>query len=352
MQKRTKKIVNIALNIVIGIVCVIILLLAVSTINNKDRGYNSIFGHSLYAVKSDSMKGDNKDSFNKGALVIGKVLKTDEQKKELEVGNVITFWAKDTETGTNYLNTHRIIEVREGGLDYITKGDNTLSEDPVVNIGKIVSVYKFHLGGIGNIIIFVQSITGFLVVVVIPSLLIVVYALYNLFRAYSGYNKAKLAAEMEAKLLQERTRDQAKHDANKLAQEEAKKAAEQAQAEKEAQLRAELEAKIKAEMEAEQAEKAKEAAKPAPKAKTEPASKPAAAKTTASKPAAPKKPAAAKTTASKPAAPKKPAAAKTTASKPAAPKKPAAAKTAPAGKTTAKKKQSAPKAATKEKADE
>ncbi len=340
MQKRTKKIVNIALNIVIGIVCVIILLLAVSTINNKDRGYNSIFGYSLYAVKSDSMKGDNKDSFNKGALVIGKVLKTDEQKKELEVGNVITFWAKDTETGTNYLNTHRIIEVREGGLDYITKGDNTLSEDPVVNIGKIVSVYKFHLGGIGNIILFVQSITGFLVVVVIPSLLIVVYALYNLFRAYSGYNKAKLAAEMEAKLLQERTRDQAKHDANKLAQEEAKKAAEQAQAEKEAQLRAELEAKIKAEMEAEQAEKAKEAAKPAPKAKTEPASKPAA----------PKKPAA-KTAASKPATPKKPAA-KTTASKPATPKKPAAAKTAPASKTTAKKKQSAPKAATKEKADE
>jgi len=359
MQKRTKKILNIALNVVIGIVCVMILLLAVSTISNRNKGYNSILGYSLYAVKSDSMKGDAKDSFDKGALVISKVLKTDSEKKGLNKGDVITF--KDlTADRKDFINTHRIVEVVANGDVYITKGDNSPANDPDTIYKDVIGVYKFHINKVGDAILFVQSTTGFLIVVVVPSLLIVVYALYNLFRAYSGYSKAKAAAEMEQRLLQERARDQAKHDANKLAEEQAQKAAEQAQAEKEAQLRAELEAKIKAELEAEKAAKAEEKkAESAPKVeeKAKP-SKPAtpAKKTTASKPTTAKKPTAAKTTASKPATGKtttasKATATKATASKP-APKKAATAKAPATGKATTEKQPSAPKTATKEKADE
>lgn len=299
MQKRTKKIVNIALNILIGIVCVVILLLAVSTINSKDKGYNNILGYSLYAVKSDSMKGSEKDSFDKGALVISKVLKTDEQKRTLKVGDVVTFRAFDVSTATDFINTHRIIEVRAGGLDYITQGDNSPGVDPVVNSANVISVYKFHIKGLGKPILFMQEPKGFLIVVVIPSLLIVVYALYNLFRAYGSYNKAKVEAEIQERQAQERARDQARFDANKLAEEQAKQAAEKALAEKEAQIRAEMEAKIKAELQAEQAIKAPESKPPVQNA---PAKAPAKA---SAKAPATKKPTAAKTTATKkPSAPK------------------------------------------------
>ncbi|MGI6214044.1 MAG: hypothetical protein ACOYIQ_05800 [Christensenellales bacterium] len=311
MQKRTKRILNIAANSVIGVICVIILLLAVSTINSKDDGYSSLFGYSLFAVKSDSMTGSNKDSFPKGALVVAKVLK-DDQKKGLPVGKVITFKAFDAEQGVYYLNTHRIYAV--DGDNYITKGDNYNEPDrDEVIYFNVISEYRYHIKGVGAVINFVQSTQGFLIVVVIPSLLIVAYAVYNLLRAYSGYNKAKLAAELEQKLARERAEDQAKHDSNKLAEEE--------QAAKEAQLRAELEAKIKAEMQAEQAQKeaaaaiaegpvAKEDAKPAAEpVKKAPVKKPAAEpvkKAPVKKPAAPK-PAAKTATAPKTATKKTPA---------------------------------------------
>jgi signal peptidase len=187
---KVKKILTKTANIIAVIIAVFVLIVAVSS--------TKIFGVTLYAVKSDSMKGDNPDSFNKGDLIFVKLINA-EQQQDLKVGDIITFY--DMINGKRELNTHRIVSIETVGTttQITTKGDNASGEDTPIDMGSsdIVGVYSFKIGGLGNVILFIQSPTGFLVSVVIPSILVVIYCAYLLFKNLNVYNKEKKQIDME-----------------------------------------------------------------------------------------------------------------------------------------------------------
>lgn len=107
-----------------------------------------IFGYSDVVVVSGSMEP---------TLEIGDLLIIHEQKK-YDIDNIVTF------QGDTRLVTHRVVEV--AGSLYTTKGDsNNVNDTPQTAITEIQGKMVLRLRGIGNIVFFLKSPFGMLVVI-------------------------------------------------------------------------------------------------------------------------------------------------------------------------------------------
>ena len=161
---------QVALVVVAITISAIVIANPVITTNEVSKGQTK-----LLPVKTNSMDGTAKDSFAEGDLIIGKKPK---DVLSLEIGQIVTFVG--TVNGSEALITHRIVEVisDEDGkaVTYITRGDNnpdTMTE--TVNPYKVLAVYSSHLKGVGAAILWLQTPTNFLLVIVLPLVLLFVY---------------------------------------------------------------------------------------------------------------------------------------------------------------------------------
>lgn len=207
MEGKTKKILKIVLNVIVYVLFALILLLTVLIVSSNGKGYTSLFGTAFVTVESDSMDGDREDSFKEGALLKLEILSY-EEKLELKEGDIISFY--DNVSGHQFVNSHRIIEVRgeANGTSFVTQGDKAGA--PVDStprrveevIGKVVG----HTNGIGKVFQFIRTTAGFVVCIVLPCLLLVAYCVYDLVRIIREQKKAdkeKSKEQLKQELLQE-----------------------------------------------------------------------------------------------------------------------------------------------------
>ena len=232
------------LNTVVNVILVIAIVLAafctyVSFVSTSGSGTPSIFGISIFSIRTDSMY----PNLVAGDLIIGKAVDPADLRKE----DIITYWT--VVDGQKVLNTHRILGIYDGGgyLIFETKGDaNTAIDVLTVHENAIVSKYTgLRVKGLGKVFDYLQTSTGFLLVVVIPVFLFFLYHLVQFFRTLFEYQNVKNRIKFE----QERGRTE-----DMIAQQEA------AQANARAQMEAELREKLKAEILANMAAQQKEAA--------------------------------------------------------------------------------------------
>ena len=246
VSKRQKvgKIVSYTINIISVIIMIFSVFIVATYLSSQDRGYPVYFGKSYCVVQSDSMAADTsqRDNFEEGDVICFKVL-NDQEKLNLQVGDVVTFW--DYNIGvTKVLNTHRIYEVRNnpttGEIEYSTKGDNNISYDRDQasqqlwrKASDMQGIYLGKAPGIGNFLIFIQSKTGFAVLVVVPCVLIMIYCATLVILNLIKYTKQKaviqhednveaMREQMKAELLREmeEKRKQEEQDAAKDSTEE------------------------------------------------------------------------------------------------------------------------------------
>lgn len=207
MEGKTKKILKIVLNVIVYVLFALILLLTVLIVSSNGKGYTSLFGTAFVTVESDSMDGDREDSFKEGALLKLEILSY-EEKLELKEGDIISFY--DNVSGHQFVNSHRIIEVRgeANGTSFVTQGDKAGA--PVDStprrveevIGKVVG----HTNGIGKVFQFIRTTAGFVVCIVLPCLLLVAYCVYDLVRIIREQKRAdkeKNKEQLKQELLQE-----------------------------------------------------------------------------------------------------------------------------------------------------
>lgn len=120
-------------------------------------------------VKSGSMSG----TIETGDLMFAH---TPEDTSTFQKGDIIVYWDK-AEGGS--LVTHRIIDVtkdNDGKLAYRTKGDaNTTADAKLVYPEKIVGTYQGKIPGLGNVALFMQTIPGLIVCVILPLAIFVIY---------------------------------------------------------------------------------------------------------------------------------------------------------------------------------
>lgn len=249
--------VKIALNVVFYILILLVLLFSISNIRakNKNDQIPNIFGKGYLNVLSDSMTGDNKDSFNTGDMIIVKIANKKNISK-LEVGNIVTFYdyrlASNKGAGSA-LDTHRIVYIDKTNNDsyvYYTVGDkiakqlnfdasklnadnyltilNSLGSNNYQAFGstEIRGIYSGKWSGFGKTI---QTINNhFIAIIIVPVAILLFFEIgvlvLNIMRAreeklklemketsqelanqetISADEKEKLKAELRAELLKE-----------------------------------------------------------------------------------------------------------------------------------------------------
>jgi signal peptidase len=242
-EKQPKKALNTVINVIL-IVAIVVAVIAtyVSFVSTSGNGVPSIFGLRLFSIQTDSMQ----DTLNPGDLAIGTRVK---DTNDLRPGDIITYWT--IINGERVLNTHRIIEIYDGGeyLIFQTKGDNNTLEDPLtVDSREVIAKYQFRIPGLGKVFDYLQTSTGFLLVVVLPVFVFFIYHLIQFFRVLFEYQNVKNRIKYEQE--RGRTEDMIAAHAQEVAKKEAERAA--MEAELREQLRAELLASMAAEQQAKQ----------------------------------------------------------------------------------------------------
>lgn len=249
-------------NTIINIVLVIAIILAAvctytSYVSTSGNGVPSIFGLRVMSIQTESMYPTMKP----GDLIFDTAVK---DTSKLKIGDIITYWT--VIDGERVLNTHRITEIYDGGgyLIFQTKGDNNTIEDSLtVHESEIVGQYNgMKIAGLGKLFDYLQTSTGFLIVVVIPVAIFFLYHLIQFFRVLFEYQSVK------NKLLYEKERGKNED----LVEDEKRKLEENRQAERK-RMETELREKLRAELLAASAPAAEEAPAVAeePKTKEKPA---------------------------------------------------------------------------------
>lgn len=243
-EAKKHKILGTVVNVVL-VIAIIIAAVATYTsyVSTSGNGVPSVLGLRVFSIQTDSMY----PTLNPGDLIIDKAVKDSSQ---LKVGDIITYWT--VINGERVLNTHRISQIYDGGghLIFETKGDNnSISDSLTVHESEVVGIYSSRIAGVGKVFDYLQTSTGFLIVVVVPVFLFFLYYLIQFFRVLFEYQNVKNRIKYE----QERGRTEDLIDAEKRKQEESHKAERQ-------RIEAELREKLKAEMAAEEAKAAAESA--------------------------------------------------------------------------------------------
>lgn len=221
VNEKTKRILNLTTRILAWILIaftVFMVIFTVVTVTTVDKNDRVFLGRKMYIVTSNSMSPseNNKDMdvhFKAGDIVLVKNL-DDEEKLTLKKGDVISFVSTNSD---NYLETvtHMILrpvyDKDNAVIGYVTFGTNTGAQDKaVVTPEYILGKYTGKLPGVGNFFAFVKSTPGYILCILVPFLLLILYNGMNvirLFRKYKGEQTAAMEAE-RAEIAAERAETQ------------------------------------------------------------------------------------------------------------------------------------------------
>ena len=221
MNVKAKKALNISLKIVAWLVVIFtlfIMIFTIVTVSTVDRNDRSIFGVKFYIVQTDSMSesknNENLDiHFDAGDIVLIENL-TKKEKRGLKAGDVIAFLSTNSESYGKTI-THMIREVKYDGdgklIGYVTFGTNTGSNDEkVVEPEYILGKYTGKLPGLGDFFVFVKSTPGYIVCILAPLLLLILYNAVNVVRLFRKYKKeqSKSIQAERAELAEERKKNE------------------------------------------------------------------------------------------------------------------------------------------------
>lgn len=205
-MKTMKKFLNIISKVFTSLLVaftVFMMIFTIVTVTTVDKNDRSIFGVKFYIVQTDSMSlsENNKDMdvhFNAGDIV---VIKNVKDPRSLQAGDIIAFMSTNSVSYGETV-THMIREVKktEDGnfLGYVTFGTNTgTNDEALVEPEYVLGAYSGKLAGVGNFFAFVKSTPGYIICILVPFLLLILYNGVNVIRLFRRYKREQME-EMQA----------------------------------------------------------------------------------------------------------------------------------------------------------
>ena len=200
-QKRILNITIITLQVIFVLVCIIFsIFIAASSTGNKKGELNGAVN--LMPVMSNSMQGNEKDSFNTNDLIIVKKL-DDEGRKNLKVGDIVTFKTYEPAVKAVIYVSHRIIEITPNGA-IVTQGDYAKVISPnskeVHTAKDIEGIYTGKIAKLGGVITFLKKPGPFFGLIVTPLALLLLYNIYLVVKAVLDNKLVKLKEQQQKEL--------------------------------------------------------------------------------------------------------------------------------------------------------
>ena len=203
MNTIVKKILNIALKVVTWLLVaftVFMMIFTVVTVTTVDRNDRSIFGTKFYIVQTDSMSKSDKNAdldvhFNAGDIVI---IKNVEDPTKLQAGDIIAYMSTNSSSYGDTI-THMIREVKRTDdgklLGYVTYGTNTgVNDEALVEPEYVLGAYSGKLPYVGEFFAFVKSVPGYILCILVPFLLLILYNGVNVIRLFRKYKREQMEA--------------------------------------------------------------------------------------------------------------------------------------------------------------
>lgn len=196
-MKKAWKIISAALVWIVVITAVLMMIFTIVSVNTFDRNDRDIFGFRCYIVLSDSMSATD---FDAGDLVLIKNV----DPTTLQEGDIIAYQSQNAE---NYGQTvtHKIrtkTTDAKGNPGFITYGTTTgVDDETVVTYPFILGKYQMALPKVGTFFRFLKTPQGYIICILIPFLLLIIYQGLNcvkIFRMYKAEQMAELQAEKDA----------------------------------------------------------------------------------------------------------------------------------------------------------
>ena len=196
-MKKAWNIISTALVWIVVAVAVFMMIFTIVSVNTFDRNDRDIFGYRCYIVLSDSMSATD---FDAGDLVLVKEV----DPTTLQEGDIIAYQSQDSE---NYgaTVTHKIrakTTDANGNPGFITYGTTTgVNDETVVTYPFILGQYQTALPKVGTFFQFLKTPQGYIVCILIPFLLLIIYQGLNcvkIFKLYKAEQMAELQAEKDA----------------------------------------------------------------------------------------------------------------------------------------------------------
>ena len=196
-MKKAWKIISMVLVWLIVIVAVSMMVFTIVSVNTFNRNDRNLFGMRFYIVLSDSMAATD---FDAGDLVVVKEV----DPSTLQAGDIIAYQSQNSE---NYGQTvtHKIrsktLDVN-GNPGFITYGTTTnVDDETVVTYPFILGKYQVSLPNVGTFFQFLKTPQGYIVCILIPFLMLIIYQGLNcvkIFKLYKAEQMAELQAEKDA----------------------------------------------------------------------------------------------------------------------------------------------------------
>ena len=204
MNSKVRKIIHVIVDVLVVLVLIISILTLILALTSKaNDGIPNIFGKSIIGVKTNSMHGDNSDSFNEGDLIFCDKL-DDPLNREFKEGDVIVFRQDVDGNGEKSLVTHRIYKINEDG-SFLTKGDNndTYDQDPhnevvfpkIYNVDVLAVYHGAKIPLVGYFINLLQTQEGFFWIILFPMIIFFIYQAIRVILNAMAYSKEKGAEQ-------------------------------------------------------------------------------------------------------------------------------------------------------------
>jgi signal peptidase len=196
-MKKAWKVISTVLVWLVVAVAVFMMVFTIVSVNTFNRNDRNLFGLRFYIVLSDSMKATD---FDAGDLVIVKEV----DPTTLQEGDIIAYQSQNSE---NYgaTVTHKIrakTTDANGNPGFITYGTTTgVDDETVVTYPFILGKYQVALPKVGTFFQFLKTPQGYIVCILIPFLLMIIYHGLNcvkIFKMYKAEQMAELQAEKDA----------------------------------------------------------------------------------------------------------------------------------------------------------
>lgn len=186
--------------VVVAVFMMVFTIISVNTFNRNDR---QLFGLRFYIVLSDSMSATD---FDAGDLVVVKQV----DPTTLQEGDIIAYQSQNSE---NYgaTVTHKIrakTTDANGNPGFITYGTTTgVDDETVVTYPFILGKYTLALPNVGTFFQFLKTPQGYIICILIPFLMLIIYQGLNcvkIFKLYMAEQLENLQAEKDALAEQKR----------------------------------------------------------------------------------------------------------------------------------------------------
>ena len=196
-MKKAWKVISTVMVWLVVIVAVFMMVFTIVSVNTFNRNDRNLFGMRFYIVLSDSMSATD---FDAGDLVVV----TEVDPTTLKEGDIIAYQSQNSE---NYgaTVTHKIrakTTDAKGNPGFITYGTTTdVDDETIVTYPFILGKYKAALPNVGTFFQFLKTPQGYIVCILIPFLMLIIYQGLNcvkIFRMYKAEQMAELQAEKDA----------------------------------------------------------------------------------------------------------------------------------------------------------